>query len=83
MRECVTVLYVILSLFNKCFRHENRHWAKKVCQSKPSYFFLQKMVGSRKIMKIQGKLEGVIKESRIEGLAGIYVFLNLIFCKYY
>ena len=70
--ECVTVSYVILSLFNKCFRHENQHRPKKFCQSKLSYCFLQKMVGSRKIMKFQGKLEGVVKESHIEGLAGMY-----------
>ena len=54
---------------NSSFRHENRQLIKQICHSKLSCFcFLKKVVGSRKIMKIQGKLEGVIKESRIDGV---------------
>ena len=51
---------------------------QKICQSKLSYFFLQKIVESRKIFKSQGKLGGVIKESRIEGLAGMDYGLELV-----
>ena len=47
---------------------------KKFGEVSSAIFFSQKMVGSRKIMKIQGKLEGMIKESRIEGLAGMETY---------
>ena len=70
--ECVTVSYVILSLFNKIasgMKIDN--YQNIFAKVSSAFFFLQKMVGSRKIMKIQGQLEGMIKESCIEGLAGM------------
>ena len=48
------------------------------------FIFFQKMLGSRKIMKIQGKLEGTINESRIEWLAGMaLLFTEFAKCDLY